>query len=72
MAQTAIHQTENILPDTPIRQWVFTLPPELRVYLAYHPEAMSDTLDIFMESVRFFYRKSCLPQTDHPPTSYDP
>ena len=72
MAQTAIHQTENILPDTPIRQWVFTLPPDLRIYLAYHPEAMSDTLDIFMESVRFFYRKSCLPQTDHPPTSYDP
>ena len=34
MAQSAIHQVQHIFPNTRVRQWVLTLPPQLRLYLA--------------------------------------
>ena len=72
MAQSAIHQVQHIFPNTRVRQWVLTLPPQLRLYLAYRHEAMTDTLDILIKSLRYFYRTQCLPKSSHPPALYDP
>ena len=44
MAETAAHLVDHVLPDVPVRQWVLTLPFELRLAGAYDPELCSALL----------------------------
>ena len=39
--------------------------------MAYFPEALTDTLDLFIETLRYHYQRRCLPQAPHPPERYD-
>jgi hypothetical protein len=41
MCNVAAHLTDRILPDVPIRQWVLSLPFELRRLAAFNPAALT-------------------------------
>ena len=44
MADTAAHLVDRVLPEVPIRQWVFTLPYPLRYRCAYDAKLTSAVL----------------------------
>jgi hypothetical protein len=51
MADTAAHLVDRVLPTVPIRQWVLSLPFELRYRLAYDSGLVRDVLHIFIQTV---------------------
>jgi hypothetical protein len=51
MADTAAHLVDRVLPTVPIRQWVLSLPFELRYRLAYDSGLVSEVLRIFIQTV---------------------
>src|SRR5262249_54329324 len=57
MAQTACNLLDHVLPHVPLRQWVLTLPHELRRPLAYDRELLAKVGRIFVSSVLGFYRR---------------
>jgi hypothetical protein len=56
MANTAAHLVDRILPDVPVRQYVLTLPYELRKLAAFKAEVLTALARIFVESVFATYR----------------
>jgi hypothetical protein len=57
MAQTATNLLDHVLPPTPLRQFVLTVPFELRQRLAYDGKLLSAVGRIFVDSVLGFYRR---------------
>jgi Mn-dependent DtxR family transcriptional regulator len=55
MAETAAHLVDHVLPDVPYRQWVLSLPFELRYRVAYDPDLCSATLAAFIAEVDAWY-----------------
>ena len=51
MADTAARLVDHVLPDVRLRQWVLSVPFELRLLLAKTPEALSAVGRIFVEEV---------------------
>ena len=51
MADTAAHLVDRVLPRVPVRQWVLSLPVDLRYRLAYDATLVRDVLQIFVRSV---------------------
>jgi hypothetical protein len=56
MANTAAHLVDRVLPDVPVRQYVLTLPYELRKLAAFKADALTALARIFVESVFAVYR----------------
>ena len=46
-----------VLPDVPIRQWVLSLPHDLRILCAFRPEVLSRALEAFVRAVFAFHRR---------------
>ena len=61
MANTAAHLVDRVLPNVPIRQWVLSLPFELRAVAAKHPRFVSAVDRILFEEVQRFMRRSAGP-----------
>ena len=57
MAQTAFNLLDHVLPRVPLRQWVLTLPHELRPRLAYDRNLLANVGRIFVSSVLGFYQR---------------
>ena len=57
MADTAAHLVDNVFPHVPVRQWVLSLPIEIRYRLAYDKKLTSDVLAVFLRVVRGWYKK---------------
>jgi hypothetical protein len=57
MANTAAHLVDRVLPHVPIRQYVLSLPFELRALAAFRADALTALCRIFFESIRKRYRK---------------
>ena len=51
MAATAAHLVDYVLPDVPYRQWVLSLPFELRLSAAYDPKLCSALLRSFVHQL---------------------
>jgi hypothetical protein len=51
MADTATHLVDRVLPEVPIRQWVFTLPYALRYRCAYDAKLTSAVLRSFVRAL---------------------
>ena len=51
MADTAAHLVDRVLPQVPVRQWVLTLPFELRFRLAYDSRLTGEILSLFVRVV---------------------
>jgi hypothetical protein len=59
MAETSANWVEHVLPSSaPLRQWVLTLPFELRARVAYDRELCSRVTRLFADSVLGFYRRT--------------
>jgi hypothetical protein len=57
MASASIHLTDRVLPDLPVRQFVLSVPYELRMLLASNSDVLSALIRIVMRVVLGFYRK---------------
>jgi len=57
MNETAALLVDHVLPPVPVRQWVLTLPIELRYRLAYDGQLCSDALAVFLRAVSGWYRR---------------
>ena len=56
MSDTAVWLTEHVIPTVQIRQWVCTLPWELRVRAGYDRELCAMVLDTFVRELQRSYR----------------
>ena len=56
MAATAMHIVDRVLPAVPVRQWVLSVPYELRPLLAANPAVLTLTSRVFFEELRRWYR----------------
>lgn len=57
MAETVTHLVDEVLPDTPYRQWVLTFPFALRFWLATSNILVSKINKIATEEVGKYYSK---------------
>jgi len=57
MCNSAAHLTDRVLPDVPVRQWVLSVPFELRFLLASNAQAFTALTRIFMEETLAWYRR---------------
>jgi len=61
MADTAARWVDRVLPEVPWRQWVLTVPPLLRLSMAWDPELLTRVLSIFQRAIawrlRYLVRK---------------
>ena len=51
MTSQAAHLVDHVLPDVPIRQWVLTLPFDLRGFFAFDAEAQSEMRRIYSQEL---------------------
>jgi hypothetical protein len=51
MADTAAQLVDRVLPEVPVRQWVLSLPWQLRYRLAYDAPLVQDVPGIFVRAV---------------------
>ena len=58
MCKSAAHLTDRVLPDVPVRQWVLSVPFELRFLLASNAQAFTALTRIFMEETLAWYERS--------------
>jgi hypothetical protein len=56
MANTAAHLVDRVLPVVPVRQWVLSLPFELRMLAAFRADVLSALSRIFVEAIFGRYR----------------
>jgi hypothetical protein len=57
MCQTAANLVEHVLPPVPLRQWVLTLPYQLRGRLGFDGKLLGAVARIFVDSVLGWYRR---------------
>jgi hypothetical protein len=58
MVDTAARLVDNVFPtNVPVRQWVLSLPIEIRYRLAYDGKLLSAVLTVFLRAVRGWYYK---------------
>jgi hypothetical protein len=58
MAEASANLVDHVLPCVPLRQFVFTVPFELRARLAYDGKLLGAVGCIFVDSVLGFYRRT--------------
>ncbi|MBM4363690.1 MAG: transposase, partial [Deltaproteobacteria bacterium] len=56
MCGTAAHLVDHVVPAVPVRQWVLSVPFELRLLLARNPRALSAVGRIFVQEVARWQR----------------
>ena len=57
MADTAAHLVDRVLPHVPVRQWVLSLPIQIRPMLAYDATLSRAVLNIFLRAVFAWHRR---------------
>jgi len=57
MAAASVHLTDRVLPDAPVRQYVLSVPYELRLLLASKSEVLSAVIRIVMRVLLGWYRR---------------
>ena len=62
MVDTAARLVDEVLPPVPVRQWVLSLPFEIRYRLAWDGKLVSAVLAIFLRVVYGWYRRQARQQ----------
>ena len=62
MSDTAARLSDAVLPAVPVRQWVLSLPIEIRYRLAYDGPLISAFLAVFLRTVQAWYRQQARAQ----------
>ena len=58
MADSAPHLRDHVFPAVPVRQWVLTLPMQLRFVIAWRPKLIGVTLTLFLRAL-FAWQRRC-------------
>ncbi len=58
MCGTAAHLTMHVIPDVPVRQWVLSVPFELRLLLTREPRALTAVGRLFVQEIFRWQRES--------------
>jgi hypothetical protein len=58
MSETAAHLVDHVIPEVPVRQWVLTVPIQLRYWLTTNPKLQSKILKIVIRVINNYYKKS--------------
>ena len=58
MCNTAAHLADRVIPDVPVRQWVLSLPFELRRVAAFRADVLRAIAKIFYEAIAAHYARS--------------
>jgi hypothetical protein len=58
MAETAAHLVDNVVPRVPVRQWVLSLPLQIRYLVAYDSRLLTAVLGVVTRAIRAWYRKA--------------
>ena len=71
MADTAAHLVDRVFPETPVPQWVLSLPFALRYRLGYDARLAGDVLQLFVRAIFASLRRRCTatPTTPSPSSS---
>ena len=56
MANCAAHLVDRVVPDVPLRQYVLSLPHELRRLAAFKQDVLGALVKIFIDAVTAGYR----------------
>jgi len=57
MNEMALHLTEDVFPKVPLRQFVLSLPKQLRYLLAYNPKLTTLVLRVFVKKISSWYKR---------------
>ena len=57
MVDQAAHWLDHVLPDVPVRQWVLSLPHEIRYRIAFDPKLQSEVRGVFMRAVQSWIKR---------------
>ena len=57
MTATAAHITTKVLPDVPVRQWVLSVPWQIRGLLAAKATVLSSVLRVFLSAIAGWYKR---------------
>jgi hypothetical protein len=57
MTERSAHLIDHVLPRAPLRQWVLSLPFELRYRLAWDHDLCPAVLAVYTRALLGFYRK---------------
>jgi len=57
MCQTAANLVEHVLPPVPLRQWVFTMPHQLRGRVAFDGKLLGAITRLFVDSILGWYHR---------------
>ena len=69
MANTGAHLVDRVLPDVPLRQYVLSLPHELRMLAALKPAVLGALGRMFVESIFGLYRQRATRAGTRAPTA---
>jgi hypothetical protein len=57
MADSAARLVDSVLPDVPYRQWVLTLPYDLRLVVAMRADVLRDVVRVFVRTIHRWMRR---------------
>ncbi len=57
MRERSLHLVDRVFPRAPIRQWVLSVPFEVRYLLAYKPDLLTQMLNIYVRAISAFIKK---------------
>ena len=57
MSETAAHLTDNLIPKSPLRQWVLSVPTPLRYWMAANSKLQTKILEIVIRAINGYYRR---------------
>lgn len=57
MSETAAHLTDNLIPKSPLRQWVLSVPIPLRYWMAANSKLQTKILEIVIRAISGYYKK---------------
>jgi len=56
MRERSLHLVDRVFPEAPVRQWVLSVPFEVRYLLAYKPHLLTKVLDIYVRVISNFIK----------------
>ena len=57
MRERSLHLVNQVMPHVPIRQWVLSVPFEIRYLIAYKPEIVTQVLTIYVRVISSWIKK---------------
>ena len=57
MTERAAHLVDSVLPNVSVRQWVLSVPIQIRYLIAYDARLCSEILNAFIREVFRWYRR---------------